>query len=79
MRGNVYDRPIYGVSKFKYFILYRFFYMPDFALKSLIAGSLFEVCRIGLLVKVAINVIELKQGVLRIVDFDVEEKMVKQK
>lgn len=40
-------------------------------------GILFYPCLAGFLYKNIINLLELKQGVLRIVDFDVEEKMAK--
>lgn len=41
------------------------------------SGILYIPCLVGLLFKNLINVIELKQGMLRIIDYDVEEKTQK--
>ncbi len=37
-------------------------------------GSLYFPCLIGIILKNLMNMLELKQGIFRIVDFDVEEK-----
>ena len=40
-------------------------------------GILFMPCFMGLVFKNVINTIEMKQGMLRIIDYDVEEKTMK--
>ena len=53
----------------------KFFSENEFyGLKHLLLGPLFMPSLIGLVIKNSINMIELKQGMYRIVDFDVEEK-----
>ena len=60
----------------------HFFHQDFYGLKPLFnstQGFLYIPTVAGLMYKNAINFIELKQGVLRIVDYDVEEKTNKNK
>ena len=88
MIQKVYELPIIfvlvGVFSEMYFVSLYMGFMPseDFygGVQDLLrenTGALFIPCFIGMVIKNVINTIEMKQGMLRIIDYDVEERNMK--
>ena len=87
MIQKLYDMPIIfvlvGVLSEMYFISLYMGFMPSenfYGAQDLLKeneGALFIPCFFGMVFKNTINTIEMKQGMLRIIDYDVEEKNMK--
>ena len=57
-----------------------FFHKDFFGLKQMVSvhtGILYAPTYLAIVLKNVINIIEMKQGMLRIIDYDVEEKTIK--